>query len=364
MAQSDKQTPPPGRRTIPTAWQRLFDTEYKVVQGRFEGWRDREGLLGQEYDWPQQERSEFDYDFCLRYAPLDLARHGDEVRKAYAAEAFEAMKVRARAIRRFVSRRVRRPKVQVPKAEDVKGKPLGPKAHASNWELVCFVAERLIPFEQLRAGNLLPGRHGPQVWARLREEWNRLHPHHLERKDSDKTIPREYRRAVAVTVEEIRYPTPLARSLLKQVKADFDEEWKPWEELRQANARLRAGLSDAERAQRRADEEAFMAKVRVDIERSSQEWVASRDADEGWQELRRLRQGHRAFLDSLSPEGREAYEQAERLREQAERQQFRDSLTRRELIHKRVFLLLQEKDELSEKDKQILAAPLRDWFLT
>jgi hypothetical protein len=351
---------------IPAAWQQLFDTEYKVAQGRFDGWRDSNELPGKEYDWPQEERNAFEGDFYLLHAHIGLARQRPDVQKGYAAAAFNAMKVRARVIERIISGKVTLPKVKVPKAKDVKGKLLGPKAHASNWELVCFIAERLVAFEQLVAGNLRPGRHGQQVWAWLHEEWNRLHPHPLEHKNSGETVAREYRRAVAVTIGKNRYPTSLARKFLQHVQADFDQEWKPWEELRQENARLRAGMTDTERAQREADHEAFVEKLEADLERSSREWSASpegRRAEELRQELIRRRQKHRAFLDSLSPEQRKAYEERQRLREQTERQQFRDSLTRRELIKRRVFLLLREKDKLSEEDKQTLEGPLRDWFL-
>jgi len=359
MAQRDKQG-------TPSAWQQLFDTAGKVAKGRFEGWLDTNALRGKEYDWPQEESNAFEYDFYLQYADLDLARFRGEAQKGYTAAAFSAMKVRARVIERILSGRVRLPRVKVPKVKDVKGKSLGPKAHTSNCELVCFVAERLVPFEQLRVGNLRPGRHGPKVWARLHEEWNRLHPHPLEHKNSGETVAREYRRAVAVTTGKNRYPTSLAREFLQQVQADFDEAWKPWKELRQANVQLRESLTDAERAKRKADEEAFMGKVPAYIEKSQRKREASsegRAAEKLRQELRRLRQEHQSFLDGLSPERRKAYEEDQSLRDETERQQFRDSVPRRELVERRVMLLVRPNDDLSDNEKQVREAPLRDWFL-
>jgi hypothetical protein len=229
-------------------------------------------------------------------------------------------------------------------------------AHHHNLELAWFVVERIIPFAQLLQGDLMPGRHLPTqrpLWDLLYDEWNRTHPHPLEQKNSGETLSREYRRAVSLTEKGKRRLTHLGRELVLQVRSDYDEAQCEADRGLESMRQWYAGLTEEQRAQR------FGAPIRIRIPEEDLEKL--REAE---QKLREVQRERREFLETLSPEKREAFEEQSAQRERERIQRERDVLTRKDLIAHRAFHLIFLGDFLRNRGRfHELDAPLRAWFL-
>ncbi len=226
------------------------------------------------------------------------------------------------------------------------------KADARNLEVLAFVVERIIPFDQLlnkRPGKngedvrLLPGHRGRKVAVprqALADEWNRTHPYDVM--GSGDVLMGQFHRAAT--------RPHLRDAFIRQVASAVDKEWQ---EQRNALARISEHLQLDERSEE---------QIEADIERATREWpsaAAGRALEKAHREFVELRARQRAGFPS-----EEEYQKWRAEQDAKRRQAYRDSLTREELIEDRVCsLLLSMADDDPQQPVQLWKAPLRDWFL-
>jgi len=240
-------------------------------------------------------------------------------------------------------------------------------ADARNLELLSFVVERIIPFAQLleprfgkkddkkeRDIRLLPGHRGPKVAVprqALKKEWNRTHPPpHGTMSSGDvwhfssgDVLMSQYNRAV--------HMPKVHSEFLHLVNSEIGEAWDEEERAVEGIRQWYAGLTEKERA----------ARLQSPIPQISQEeWDQRQEALQPLnQSLREARQKVRAHFSS--EEGYQKWEAAQRA---AERERFRASLTRKELIEERARRIVwRTLDKDPEEELLLWKQPLRDWFL-
>jgi len=269
-------------------------------------------------------------------------------------EVFEMVRAHVFNVPKYMGRK---PRVKhLPKAQGKRPARL-PKREAENLELISFVVERIIPFGQLldkrldkhdRDVRLLPGHRGPKVAVprqALKKEWNRTH----HRVKSGDVLMTKFHRAA-------RKPH-LCREFLQQVGSEIGEAWAQQEaalaELRGCFARL----SDAERAKLAAP---------IDAEAVIRKWEASPEGKASREKLETLRKKsqdlRRRQRARFSSD--EEYQEWKAKRDAEREEEWRASLTRRDLIQKRVrWLVWQLPDEAPGEEWQLWQSPLRDWFL-
>ena len=233
---------------------------------------------------------------------------------------------------------------------------------AQNLELLSFVVERIIPFAQLleprfdkkddkkeRDIRLLPGHHGPRVAVprqALADEWNPAHPWwHM---GSGDTLMKQFSRA---------HDRPHLRAeFLQQVKSEINTEWDKQQrrlaELRDAFARM----TEAERAR----------IMSVDGEARMREWWESPEGKAwraGLEVLRKKSQDLRRRERERFPSEVE-YQEWKAKRDAEREEEYRASLTRKDLIEKRVNRLVWRlPDQAPGEEAKLWQSPLRDWFL-
>jgi hypothetical protein len=149
----------------------------------------------------------------------------------------------------------------------------------------------------------------------------------------------------------------LCREFLQQVGSEIGEAWAQQEaalaELRGCFARL----SDAERAKLAAP---------IDAEAVIRKWEASPEGKASREKLETLRKKsqdlRRRQRARFSSD--EEYQEWKAKRDAEREEEWRASLTRRDLIQKRVrWLVWQLPDEAPGEEWQLWQSPLRDWFL-
>jgi len=235
----------------------------------------------------------------------------------------------------------------LPKAEA--GRPARlRKADALNLELLSFVVERIIPFGQLlkarpdihgKDTRLLPGHRGPKVAVPrefLLAEWNRTHPH--DQMSSGDVLMIQFYRAVG---------RPHLRStFLREVESEIGEVWYEHESALTRIREYYASLSEEKLAE--------LAAPLPRYELSAQQKAESRRL------LRNLRAATARLKASFpTPEEYEEW----RARRDAEREEdWRASLTRKELIERRAMPLVWHH-QATEDRLQLWDSPLREWFL-
>lgn len=343
-------------------------TREEVLRECFdEEWQTINPEIGEKYGWPtwitpRLYRQEIENAFCEepavgRYDPRDRSdRH--ILSASFRRVALPMAEI---ALAEFLSvvtnlpeptyNRLRRKlNVKGVPRKTAKRPPQYQKADARNLELLAFVVERIIPFAQLlkpcpgkggKDTRLLPGHRGPKVAVPreyLCREWNRTHPH--DPMSSGDTLMRKFHRAA-------KQPH-LCGQFLFQVKAEIDEEWNE-----QANAlrEIRESIANLPEEQRAK----FAAPAKISAQQKA--------------EFDRLRENLRAATATAKAtfSSREEYEEW-RAKEDAKRaQEYRDALTRKDLIEKRVLPLVwrlstpkYRDDEATERLEQ---TPLREWFL-
>jgi len=289
------------------------------------------------------QRQFVDYGDCDKY---DLTNPADEqpLQEAFALFATRELPKLAALLSKDRERegplRVKKPRLR--------GKrPVRKREREKNSRLLAFVAERVVPFGRLMDGELKPGRLGRQgvPWDVLLAEWTMLNP------DPADWIPSADALKVA-HYAAARNPH-LAREFLTQLQVEVEEAWHEAESALEKLRQWYAGLTEEERSER------FESPIQIQI--TEEDW---RPVRESQQRLKEVQQKHRAFLESLSPEEREAWEKASAQRERERIRRERDAIPRTDLIKHRVFWLVWRiPDEDPEKDQQRWQSPLRDWFL-
>lgn len=242
----------------------------------------------------------------------------------------------------------------VPKAQGRRPARLQ-RSDAQNLELLSFVVERIIPFGQLMAPRLdedgedvrlLPGHRGPQVAVprqALADEWNRTHLH-WSMSSGDVLMGQFYRAAAR---------PHLRGGFLQQVRLEIAEEWdkqhRRLERVRQLYAESHARLTEEEREERER-------RLQVPIQISEEDWAPVREAQ---QQLRELIRKQKARFSS-----EEQYQEWLAKREAEREEKYRASLTRKDLIEKRVLWLVRPlRGTDPQEEQQLRQSPLRDWFL-
>jgi hypothetical protein len=320
---ADRVRPKVTLRDVPSAAEGLFAEVWTALERRF----------GITFPTGTRRRAESLYVGFVDRGGYDLRVDADRAaqQQHFASFAKEHLLALAR------QEPIHQPQVRVPKSEGQE--PARKREREKNEKLLSFVAERVLPFRQLLDGQLKPGRLGRQgvPWEALHTEWNRTQSYWIMSREALKV---EYYAAA-------RNPY-LAGALLRQVDSEVSEEWREQQGALDDTRAHVAALPDELRAKWDAPVEPIVLSPRetAELERLHEK-------------LRESRNRTRARFRS-----EEDY-QAWRAKRDAEREEeYRASLTRRDLIAERVAMLVWRiPGDDPEKDTRLWQTPLRDWFI-
>ncbi len=321
----------------PPRWREIYADEWPGVQQMLDG------ILKYPFPLPESFRGRVEVAFYRsHFDDYELGELSNQLKLGEDFRRYALRHAGAQALERIaVSGQTGRKPLGAPGRAQLPGdtRPYRTREeHERNAQVVTFVAERAVEFESLLRGELLPGHRGPQVsvWKALCREWNRA-GHDC---NSGSTLHTKYRRAISAE-------RPLLSEFVKQVSLECDEEWEKQQCALEQLRQWYWGLTEEERAER------FRGPA---IQITEEAW---RPVQEAQEKYRRARAQLRARFPS-----EEAFQERKAELDREREEQYRASLTRKDLIAERVRRLVWRlPDEDPEEAKRLIEAPLRDWFL-
>ncbi len=327
--------------------QELFENWWFSAEIVFDRWQRAQFGDAMPFRFPEEKKQQIQDAFELQHQTASLR---DESTRLRLRTDFLSI-AHAALMREFQAAAVRpRPK-KPPKMNKLKprGRRLSNSAHARNLERAWFVAERIIPFMQLREGNLWPGRNGPRSgvpWAALLDEMKRTHPHLCYYISKGKALGDVYRRGVGATAKEKGepkwFPTHVGGELLDQFNREFREAW---DECERALTCLRESFNSGPDLETWAEKWLASPEFQV-YEEAQRERLKLPDNENEWERL---------LHSPITSEDERAGRDAECGNEH------RASVTRKDLVEERVRRLVWGMGPAEEK--LLWQSPLRDWFL-